>query len=278
MLLVDHDQPEVGDRREHGRARADGDPRLAGPQPPPLVVALALAERRVQQRHRVAEPSLEAGDGLRRQRDLRHQHDHPAPARERLRARAQVDLGLARPGDAVQQLRAALPDGGDRGVLLGRELHRAVGGRVGPRRPPPRPRRDRDQPAHLEPPQRPAVVAGGPGQPLQQRPLVAGQPLAVEAGGGALGPQQRPLAARAAAVPATGRARASSSTRRPSTARAPRGRAGTVSVRTPVARTSLLRRHLGIGSRASTTTPSSFWRPNGIRTTDPTRTGSSGGR
>ena len=86
VLLVDHDQPEVGDRREHGRARADGDPRLAGAQPPPLVVALALAERRVQQRHRVAEARLEARDGLRRERDLRHEHDHAAPARERVGA------------------------------------------------------------------------------------------------------------------------------------------------------------------------------------------------
>ena len=60
MLLVDHDQAEVADRREDGRARADRDPRLAGAQPPPLVVALALAERGVQQRDGVAEARLEA--------------------------------------------------------------------------------------------------------------------------------------------------------------------------------------------------------------------------
>ena len=60
MLLVDHDQPEVADRREDGRARADRDARLARAQPPPLVVALALAERGVQQRDRVAEARLEA--------------------------------------------------------------------------------------------------------------------------------------------------------------------------------------------------------------------------
>ena len=46
MLLVDDDQAEVLDRREHRRARADGDPRLAGPQAAPLVVALALARAR----------------------------------------------------------------------------------------------------------------------------------------------------------------------------------------------------------------------------------------
>jgi hypothetical protein len=42
VLLVDDDQPEVVERCEHGRARADADARLAAAQPPPLVVALAL--------------------------------------------------------------------------------------------------------------------------------------------------------------------------------------------------------------------------------------------
>ena len=44
VLLVDDDQPEALDRREDRRARADGDPRLAGAQAAPLVVALALAD------------------------------------------------------------------------------------------------------------------------------------------------------------------------------------------------------------------------------------------
>ena len=61
MLLVDDDQPEVGDRREDRRARADADPRLAGAQALPLVAALAGAEPRVQQRDPVAEPASEAG-------------------------------------------------------------------------------------------------------------------------------------------------------------------------------------------------------------------------
>ena len=113
VLLVDHDQAEVADRREDRRARADRDPRLAGAQAAPLVVALALAERRVQQRDRVAEARLEAPDGLRRERDLGHEHDHALAALERRGGRAQVDLGLARAGDAVQQVRAAAPDRGD---------------------------------------------------------------------------------------------------------------------------------------------------------------------
>ena len=77
MLLVDHHQPELAatgaKTAERGPTAIRASPRA---QPPPLVVALALAERGVQQRDRVAEARLEAPDGLRRQRDLRHQHDH----------------------------------------------------------------------------------------------------------------------------------------------------------------------------------------------------------
>ena len=107
MLLVDDDQAEALDRREDRRARADGDPRLAGAQAAPLVVALALRQRGVQQRDGVAEAGGEARDGLRRERDLRHERDHALAALERRGGRAQVDLGLARAGHAVQQVRLA---------------------------------------------------------------------------------------------------------------------------------------------------------------------------
>ena len=52
MLLVDHDQPEVVERREHGRARAHAHARLAAAHAPPLVVALARRQPRVDHRHR----------------------------------------------------------------------------------------------------------------------------------------------------------------------------------------------------------------------------------
>ncbi len=55
MLLVDDDQSELFQRREHRRARAHADARFAAAQPHPLVVALADAERRVQNRHDIAE-------------------------------------------------------------------------------------------------------------------------------------------------------------------------------------------------------------------------------
>jgi hypothetical protein len=79
VLLVDDDQAEVDDRREHRRARAHADARLAAAQALPLVVALALGELGVQHRDRVAEALDEAADDLGRQRDLGHEDDRALP-------------------------------------------------------------------------------------------------------------------------------------------------------------------------------------------------------
>ena len=103
MLLVEHDQAEIGDRREHGRARPDADARLALAQAPPLLVALPGRQPRVQHRDGLAEALDEAGHDLRRERDLGHQHDRAATLARARGGRAQVDLGLARAGHAVQQ-------------------------------------------------------------------------------------------------------------------------------------------------------------------------------
>ena len=103
VLLVDHHEAEVGDRREDRRARADADLRLARAQPVPLVAALARRELGVQDRDGVPEAVDEARDDLRRQRDLGHEHDRTASLGERRRGGLQVDLGLARARDAVQQ-------------------------------------------------------------------------------------------------------------------------------------------------------------------------------
>ena len=103
MLLVDDDQPDVVQRREHRRARAHADPRLAAAQAHPLVVALADAERRVQHGDDVAEAGLEAPQHLRGERDLGHEHDRRAPGLQRRLHRPEIDLGLARAGDALQQ-------------------------------------------------------------------------------------------------------------------------------------------------------------------------------
>ena len=226
VLLVDHDQPEVADRGEDGGARADGDPGLARPQPPPLVVALALAERGVQQRHGVAEARAEPPHGLRRERDLGHEHDHAPPALERRGRRAEVDLGLARAGDPVEQLRAAL--------ARSRRPRRAARRSARPRR-----RRARRSAATgagraarsrraRAPPAAAARTDPGPRRAAARRSARAGSPSGARrrAAPPSARPTARSAAARAAAARARAPAPASSSTRPPSTARArpaPRG-------------------------------------------------------
>jgi hypothetical protein len=195
VLLVDDDQPEVAQRRQHGGARADADARLAGAQARPLVVALARRELRVQDGDRVAEARHEARDDLRRQRDLRHEHDHVAPVGERRRGGAQVNLGLARAGHAVQE--QALPrlrrgDRGERGLLLsGQRRRRARGAdRHVQGRAADDPRRDPHQPAGLEAAQGGEVGAREARQRGEQRALAVGEALALVVAG-RLCPQRR---------------------------------------------------------------------------------------
>ncbi len=143
MLLVDDDQADPAHRREHGRAGADHDPRLPAGDPVALVASLGVAERRVEDRDQVAEPVPEAPDGLRRERDLRHEHDRPEPALERGGAGLEVHLGLAAAGRPFEQDVLADPlvergdDPLDRGALVRRSGRRA----------PPRRRRTRGTPA-----------------------------------------------------------------------------------------------------------------------------------
>ena len=88
----------------------------------------------MQDREAVAEPRPEARHRLRRQADLGDEDDRPLAPRQRRLDRGEVDLGLARAGDAVQQLLARRPrfavergdDRLDRGLLLGQQL---AGGR-----------------------------------------------------------------------------------------------------------------------------------------------------
>ena len=96
-------RPRSRERREDGRAGPDADARLAAAQAPPLVVALAVGEGRVQDGEAIAEPRAEARHRLRREADLGDEDDRPPAPRQRRLDRGQVDLGLARAGDAVQE-------------------------------------------------------------------------------------------------------------------------------------------------------------------------------
>ncbi len=134
MFLVDQDQAQVGQRREHRRARADDhvEPAAAGALPG----RAALAERQVRVEHAdaVAEAAAERMDDLVRQRDLGHEDEHAPAAGDRGPRRREVDLGLAAAGHAVEQeggVGARVERARDRlaGRLLGRgqamRAHRA---------------------------------------------------------------------------------------------------------------------------------------------------------
>ena len=71
-----------------------------------LVTALRVGERRMQDRHPVAEARAHAADRLRRERDLGHEHDRAEAALEHRGARLQVHLGLPGAGRAVEQERS----------------------------------------------------------------------------------------------------------------------------------------------------------------------------
>ena len=208
---------EVADRREDRRARPDADARLAAAQAQPLVAALAWRQRRVQDRDAVTEAGPEPRHRLRGEADLGDEDDRPPPPRQRRLDRGEVDLGLARPGDPVQeQLTRRLHlsvEGGDdrvdRPALLGEERRRrcgrgadpqvsgtaADGGAAGD-----------DQAALLEAAQHLAVgadggveLAGGHlarPQRLERRPLAGAEPPAcgqrLLAGRRDLGPQLGP--------------------------------------------------------------------------------------
>jgi hypothetical protein len=190
VLLVDDDQPDLLQWCEHRRARADAHARLARAQPHPFVVALALRQRRVQDRDHISEPRLEAPQRLRGQRDLGDEHDRGAPDGEHRFDGAQVHLGLARAGDTVQQQLGGRAPGDrrehlvERGALVARQRRRGRrcrADRVGARAPRARPVLDRDQPATLQASQRsgPELGRGRPSgslERLQQLSLAVGEP------------------------------------------------------------------------------------------------------
>ena len=108
VLLVHDDEAERFDRRKDGRARADDNARAALADLVPFVVALAGGQMAVQHRHQRlqragAEPRLEALDGLRRERDFRHEHDRALALFQRVGDGLQINLGLAAAGDAVEE-------------------------------------------------------------------------------------------------------------------------------------------------------------------------------
>ena len=160
---------------QHGRARPDADPGLAGAQPHPFVVALAGGERRVQHRDDVAEAGLEAPEHLRGECDLGDEHDRRLAGGQRRLDRAEVDLGLARAGHPVQQepLPRAVVAGQRGEQLLERRLlvvgerwggHRRGADGAADRAAPDRLGRERHQTSGLQAPQPRRAELGGDGR------------------------------------------------------------------------------------------------------------------
>ena len=121
LLLVDDDDAEVFQRREHAGARADDDPDAPGPDMLPLVVPLARRQMAVQHGHAHLLPDetrAKMFHRLRRERDFRDEHERRFALGENPVDRLQVDLRLAAAGDAVQQNDARL----GRGRLLRNHL------------------------------------------------------------------------------------------------------------------------------------------------------------
>ena len=105
MLLVDDDDPDIGERRQDREPRPDDDVDVAAADAPPLVGALAVAEPRMDDRHPGVEVGAEPVDERERQRDLGDQDERAATGAERRRDRLHVDRRLAAAGHAVEEQR-----------------------------------------------------------------------------------------------------------------------------------------------------------------------------
>ncbi len=103
VLFVDDDQREIGDRGEDRRPRADDHARFAALDAVPLLGALAIGERGVQDGNFVAENLVQVGGDGGSQADFRDEQDGGASGFEHAAHGGQIDRGLARSGDAVQQ-------------------------------------------------------------------------------------------------------------------------------------------------------------------------------
>ena len=108
VFFIDDDESEIFQRREDRAARADHDPRAAGMNFVPFIVAFAFGQMTVQNRDgvlRLGEPAFEALNRLRRKRNFRDENNCRASVIERRADRLQINFRFAGTGDAVEQNR-----------------------------------------------------------------------------------------------------------------------------------------------------------------------------
>ena len=87
VLFVEDDRPNVIERSEQRRARANHDQRFARCRALPVAVAFAFRKRGMQHDRAVAETVVKSTGDLTRERDLRDKHDHGPTAGQHLSGR-----------------------------------------------------------------------------------------------------------------------------------------------------------------------------------------------
>ena len=103
MLFVDDDHADVGERGQHRDPRSHDDASLSGPDTPPLVGALALGQRAMEQRDLGPHVVLETLQERHRQCDLGHQHERAATGGQGRAHCRRVDRALAAGRRAFEQ-------------------------------------------------------------------------------------------------------------------------------------------------------------------------------
>ena len=102
VFLVGDDQAQVRERQMKRRAGADHDPDFSFGDRPPGEAALGRRQVRMPFPRGGCKPRLEAFQPLRAEGDFRQQHQHLAALLQGLGDGLEIDLGLARPGNAIQ--------------------------------------------------------------------------------------------------------------------------------------------------------------------------------
>ena len=102
VLFIDDDQRKIGNRREHGGTRTYDHARFAALDAVPLLRALLVGKRRMQNRDFVAKNLMQISCNRGRKSNLRHEKNGRASGFEHCTHSRQINRRLARSGNTVQ--------------------------------------------------------------------------------------------------------------------------------------------------------------------------------
>ena len=105
MLLVDHDETWIFERREHGGTGAEDYWRFSVTRGEPGIQALLIVQPRVQHRDRNAKTPFKTANQLGSEADFRHQRQRLLSLCQHWFDHIQIDLSFTATGDTVQQVR-----------------------------------------------------------------------------------------------------------------------------------------------------------------------------